>query len=130
MKVIYVNIEYIFNGENFTYDADLDDFINDLNTAQICKLASEIYDSEFMDNELKHNVEVEFNCISSDFFRDYEDENVIDCAKYIIHEIDEDVIVFFLEDTIKTFYEGRAREQYDDSKMNPYDYNGVKSTDF
>ena len=125
-----MNIEYNFNGENFVYDANLDEFLDDLNTAQICNLAGEIYDSEFMDNELKHNVEVEFNCYSSDFFENYENEDVIDCAKYIINEIDEDVIVFFLEDTVKKFYEGQAREQYNDSKMNPYDYNGVKPTDF
>lgn len=125
-----MNLVYNFDGNDFTYDADLKEFISDLNTAQICKLAGEIYDSEFMDNELKGMLETEYNCSSSDFFENYEDADVVSCAHDLIDNLDEDVIVFFLEDTIKAFYEDQAREQYNDSKMDPYTYNGVKPSDF
>lgn len=127
---------YYYFGDSddaYEYDADLDEFIDSLNTAQICKLAGEIYDSEFISNDVKQECETEYNCISSDFFKNYEDNDVQDCARYIIEESDDNVIAFLLEDTVKDFYREQAYEEYKDAeeyRKDPYSYNGVNPNDF
>lgn len=128
-------IDYYFDDSDsaYEYDADLTEFLDDLALPQICFLAKDIYNSEFLDDEMKRTCETEFGCSSPEYFDNYHNDDVQDCAKYIIEESDDNVIMYFLEDYVKKFFESDAYEAYKDDKAyhdDPYAYNGVSPSDF
>lgn len=123
------------NGPAFEYNVDISDFVDSLNPAQICIIAKELYNADLVDDFTKKEIKdsfAELN-IPDDFDTKYENPDVLDCARYILENTDDDTLYSILDDTIKAYFESEAREQYDDAeayRKDPYAYNGVRPSDF
>lgn len=117
-----------YNDDEFEYNTDVDAYVNHLkdNPKEVEELIKELYDE---DEELR-KFAAEYNIKNKEEIDVSTDE-----GNYFIYDalsefVDEETLEKYKEDEIKEFYEEDASIAYEDSKLDPYTYNGVSPMDF
>lgn len=131
MLIIY---EFDPSGYTYEYNADIDDYVDSLTNEKLCKKAAILYDNYLTSEDLEDIKEkYEDLTLPQSLENNFDDSEVIDCAKYIFTLVsDENVYDIFSED-IKDYFEPYAKEAYEDREAyydDPYGYNGVSQSDF
>lgn len=122
-------LNYDFDDKNFEYDVDTRPYFDNLDDADACKLASEIYedmnpiDQEDLRNEFGEDA-VKFNPNM---------EECVNISRAIIQDTDEKELVETDIESVTDFFADEARENYEDTvsyETDKYGYYGVSERDF
>lgn len=126
-----VTINYYFgryDDELFPYEVDIDEYTDSLSLQDKLNLAKSMYDDlpktekEYAKNEYDINSEDDFIVGNTDAY---------DYINDVLFTIDfQDLIFQIDEDRVEDFFRSEAYEAYEDSKLDPYTYNGVSPRDF
>ena len=116
-----------YGEDEFTIDVDSEDYLYELkkDPKEVEELVKEVYEDnkrlQDMGKEYGIN-KVEDIDVTTDDGREY-------CYD-ALYEIDDDTLKEYRKDDLMFYYEEYAKEQYEDSKIDPYTYNGVSPRDF
>lgn len=116
-----------YGEDEFTIDVDSEDYLYELkkDPKEVEDLVKEVYEDnkrlQDMGKEYGIN-KVEDIDVTTDDGREY-------CYD-VLYEIDDNTLKEYRKDDLMFYYEEQAKEQYEDSKLDPYTYNGVSPRDF
>lgn len=125
-----MTLTYLFNGDEYEFDigyGEVLDYVESMTPDEAFELVEEGF--YMLDKERQHEIlkvaeETNFAC--PDFAKWIEDD-ISFCVDEIIMEPDN---LYRLEDELHDFYEDTAFNQYQDSTMDSYEYNGHTQSDF
>lgn len=116
-----------YDDEEFEYETDGTDFIQNLELKDVIPLAEFLLDE---DNKLVKNLASEYN-IKSVKDIDITTDDGKEFIYYLLHDYAEPKdIVEVYEDDLLDYYRADAYEAYEDSKLSAWEYNGVHVSDF
>ncbi len=115
-----------YDDEEFEYETDGTDFIQSIELEDAIPLAEYLIDN----NEHIKDLALEYNIKSAKDI-DITTDSGKEFIHYILHDYAEpEDIVEVYEDDLLDYYREDAYEAYEDSKLSPWEYNGVDISDF
>lgn len=115
-----------YDDEEFEYETDGTDFIQSIELEDAIPLAEYLIDN----NEHVKDLALEYNIKSAKDINITTDDGK-EFIHYILHDYAEPKdIAEVYEDDLLDYYREDAYEAYEDSKLSPWEYNGVHISDF
>lgn len=125
-----MDITYDFGkAGSYTYDADIDEFVDSLSLTELCEHAYEAWKKDgYVDEQLKTDLVGEYPKLNlpEGFNGKNITADLIECAKYVFENLDDQKVYKLFDMEIRDYFEEKALQDYQDE----LDYEDDKRHEF